>query len=169
MTRPGSRGALCLLALLLAHGREPLPAAAPDSTRPSALGKAVPRGAALRDLRGNRRAVHDYAGRAVVLVFAATDCPVSNLYLPALVELEKAYRAKGVQFLAVYPNDGEDLDQVAAHASDRDVPFPVLKDVGARLAEQLGVTRVPTVAVLDGGHVLRYRGRVDDRYGIASR
>src|SRR5262249_60115530 len=72
-------------------------------------------------------------------------------------------------FLAVYPNEAEDLDQIAAHAYDRNVPFPVLKDVGQKLADNLGVTRVPSVAVLDGKHVLRYRGRVDDRYGAASR
>src|SRR5205807_2963980 len=68
-----------------------------------------------------------------------------------------------------YPNEREDLDQVAAHAHDRDVPFPVLKDFGQRLADGLGVTRVPACVVLDGTFTLRYRGRVDDRYGAASR
>ncbi len=81
--------------------------------------------------------------KAVVLAFVGAECPVSNLYLPGLIELEKKYRGKEVQFLAVYPNDAEDLDQVAAHAYDRDVPFPVLKDVGQKLADALGVTRVP--------------------------
>src|SRR5262249_45738166 len=79
------------------------------------------------------------------------------------------YRGKGVQFLAVYPNEQEDLDQIAGHSSDRDVPFPVVKDTKGRLADFLGVKRVPAVVVLDGGHALRYRGRVDDRYGAASR
>jgi mono/diheme cytochrome c family protein len=74
-----------------------------------------------------------------------------------------------VQFLAVYPNEHEDLDQAAAHAADRDLPFPVLKDFGQRLASRLGVRRVPAAAVLDGSFVLRYRGRIDDQYGAASR
>src|SRR5262249_26966315 len=50
-----------------------------------------------------------------------------------------------------------------------DLPFPALKDVGQRLADKLGVSRTPTVVVLDGDFVLRYRGRVDDRYGTAFR
>jgi hypothetical protein len=165
-------GLALLLALLLEDGWGTLPrSAAADQTRgPSALGKAVPRGGVLRDLRGNRRALHDFKGyKALVVAFIGTDCPVANLYLPGLIEAEKTYRQKGVQFLALYPNDAEDLDQIAGHASDRDVPFPVLKDAGARVADLLGVTRVPTVAVLDGEHVLRYRGRVDDRYGASSR
>src|SRR5205823_7017491 len=63
----------------------------------------------------------------------------------------------------------EDLGQVAGHAHDRDVPFTVLKDFGQKLADRLGVTRVPTVVVLDAEFTLRYRGRLDDRYGTASR
>jgi peroxiredoxin len=130
------------------------------------LGTKVADVGTVRDLRGNRRALHSFAGhRALVLAFVGTDCPISNLYLPALVDLEKRYRTQNVQFLAVYPNESEDLDQIAAHASDRDVPFPVLKDCGQRLADAVGVNRVPSVAILDGDFVLRYRGRVDDRYG----
>src|SRR5262249_51407010 len=55
------------------------------------------------------------------------------------------------------------------HSYDRGVPFPVLKDFGQKLADALGVTRVPTVVVLDGDFTLRYRGRVDDQYGVSSR
>ncbi len=135
-----------------------------------ALGDKVPGSNSLRDLRGNRRALHDFKGhRAVVLAFLGTECPVSNLYVPGLLALEKKYRPQKVQFIAVYPNAREDLDRVAAHSYDRDVPFPVLKDVGQRLAAALGVRRVPTVAVLDADFAVRYRGRVDDHYGVASR
>jgi peroxiredoxin len=134
------------------------------------IGKPLPRGGALRDVRGNRRAVHDFKGyKALVLAFVGADCPIANLHLPGLVELEKGLRQKGVQFLAVYPNEAEDLEQIAGHAYDRDVAFPVLKDTGARLADLLGATRVPSVVVLDESFVVRYRGRVDDRYGVAAR
>jgi peroxiredoxin len=147
-----------------------LPTRAEEGIKPIALGEKVPNKTALRDLRGNRRSLHDFKGRAaVVLAFLGTDCPVSNLYLPGLVELEKKYRPKKVQLLAIYPNEGEDLDRIAAHALDRDVPFLVLADSGQQLADRLGVTRVPSVVVLDGDLVLRYRGRIDDRYGAASR
>ena len=142
-------------------------AQAEEPTRAAALGDKLAGSSSLRDLRGNRRSLHGFTGhKAIVLVFLGTDCPISNLYLPGLLDLEKRYRPKQVQFLAVYPNEHEDLDQVAAHASDRDVPFPVLKDFGQRLAAQAGVTRLPAVVVLDGDFVLRYRGRIDDRYGV---
>src|SRR5262249_50558320 len=48
-------------------------------------------------------------------------------------------------------------------------PTPVLKDVGQKLADQLGISRVPAVAVLDGEFALRYRGRIDDQYQVGQR
>ncbi len=135
-----------------------------------AVGAKAPDKSSLRDLHGSHRSLYGFKdNRALVLVFLGTDCPISNLYLPGLLEMEKKYRSKGVQFLAVYANEHEDLDQVAIHSHDRDVPFPVLKDFGQRLAGTLGVRRVPAVAVLDKDFVLRYRGRIDDRYGVGFR
>jgi peroxiredoxin len=160
------------LGLFLALGTvwAALPARAEEPLKAAAVGDRVPNSSSLRDLHGNRRPLHNFAGhKAVVLAFLGADCPVSNLYAPRLVELEQQYRAKGVQFLAIYANENEDLDQIAGHAHDRDIPFPVLKDFGARLATLTGVTRVPAVVVLDGEFNLRYRGRIDDRYGVASR
>jgi hypothetical protein len=172
MIRRGSSGKLLFAALFFSLAwLVALPTArAEEKAAPLAIGKAVPRGAVLRDLRGNRRSLHDFTGyRAIVLAFVGADCPISNLYLPDLIALEKTVRGKGVLFLAVYANEQEDLDRIAGHSHDRDVPFLVLKDVRQKLADSLGVTRVPTVAVLDGEHVLRYRGRVNDQYGVASR
>ncbi|MCI0683002.1 MAG: redoxin family protein [Gemmataceae bacterium] len=135
-----------------------------------AFGVRAPDTRSLRDLRGNQRALHDLQGaRAIAIAFVGVECPVSNLYLPGLVELEKKYRKQGVQFLAVYPNPQEDVDLIAGHAYDRNVPFLVLRDLGHEFADALGVSRVPTVVVLDGDHKLRYRGRVDDQYGVSGR
>jgi thiol-disulfide isomerase/thioredoxin len=172
MNRIGSSGRLWLTFLLfcLAWLGSIPPARAEEKAAPIAIGKTVHRGAELRDLRGNRRSLHDLTGyRAIVLAFLGAECPVSNLYLPDLISWEKNYRGNQVLFLAIYPNEREDLDEIAGHSSDRDIPFLVLKDVRQKLADSLGVTRVPAVAVLDGKHVLRYRGRINDRYGVASR
>jgi acetyl esterase/lipase/peroxiredoxin len=167
MSRRGLLTRLLSFAFLLAIV---LPASAEDAAKPVAIGEKAPNSSSLRDLHGTHRALHDFKGhKAVVIAFIGADCPISNLYLPDLVALEKKYRAKGVQFLAVYPNEREDLDQVSGHAYDRDVPFPVMKDFGQKLADALGVTRVSTVVVLDGDFTLRYRGRIDDRYGAGSR
>jgi thiol-disulfide isomerase/thioredoxin len=155
-------GVLCLFGLAF-----PVTA---DNKKPTPTGEKVSNGHALRDVRGNRRALHDFKGnKAIVLAFVGADCPASNLYLPGLIELQQKYRKQPVQFVAVYPNPHEDIDRIAGHAYDRDVPFLVLRDVGHQLADSLGVTRIPAIVVLDGEQMLRYRGRVDDQYGAAAR
>jgi peroxiredoxin len=162
MTRRGLFSAFLSLALVL-------PVRAADEAKPAAVGDKVANSSSLRDRHGNRRPLHDFKGNAaLVLAFLGADCPISNRDLPEILALEKKYRSKKVQFLAVYANEQEDLNQVAAHAYDRDVPFPVLKDFGQKLADGLGVTRVPAVVVLDGDFVLRYRGRIDDRHGAGA-
>jgi hypothetical protein len=141
-----------------------------EKAEATALGEKVPNTHSLRDLRGNRRALHDFKGnQAIVLAFLGTECPIANVYVPRLIRMEKEYRPKKVLFLAVYPNEYEDLDQVAGHAYDRDIPFPVLKDFRQRFADAVGITRTPAVAVLDGDLTLRYRGRIDDQYGASFR
>lgn len=69
----------------------------------------------------------------------------------------------------MYPNWSEDLDQIAQHSSDRDVPFPVVKDVGAKLAQAVSVDPVPGIVLLDREWKIRYRGRIDDQYGVSYR
>lgn len=164
---------ICFLTLTLMLGLTPeMPPLRADDKPMSAIaiGDKAPNRNSLRDLRGNRRALHDFKDHhALVLVFLGADCPISNLYVPGLLDLEKKYRSKEVQFLAVYANEHEDLDQVALHSYDRDIPFPVLKDFGQRLAGVLGIERVPAVVLLDGDFILRYRGRIDDRYGAGVR
>src|SRR5207247_9808780 len=111
-----SRDVLCgILSLTLLVGS----GTARAEEKPLALGAKVPNSHSLLDLRGNRRPLHDFKDRkALVVAFVSADCPVSNLYLPELIDLEKKVRKQSVQFLAVYPNEAEDLDQIAGHACD---------------------------------------------------
>lgn len=158
---------ICALAMIASIGSA---AQAEEPLKPAAIGDKIANSGSLRDLRGGNRPLHGLGGhKAIVLAFLGADCPVSNLYVPSLIELEKRFRGKQVQFVAVYPNEPEDLDRIAQHVSDRDIPFLCVKDFGQRLAMSIGVTRVPSIAVLDGDFILRYRGRLDDRYGAATR
>lgn len=131
--------------------------------------KLVPTGF-LRDLRGNQRSLTDFKDyKAFVLLIAGTECPVANLYVPKVTRLSEKYRTQGVKFLGVYPNENDTLATIASHGFDRDIPFLLVKDFGQVLTDQLGVDRTGAVVVLDGNMVLRYRGRIDDQYSVASR
>ena len=156
---------LVATAVLVSAGTPDVPNKAADEA--IAVGQKVPFVRSLRDLRGNRRSLRNYyRDQVLVLAFLGTDCPLANRYVPQLKRLFAHYHPRGVLFVGVYPHAYEDLDMIAAHAADRDIPFPVLKDVGQRLARRLGIERTPTVAVLDQAGILRYRGIIDDQYGV---
>jgi hypothetical protein len=74
-----------------------------------------------------------------------------------------------VKFLAINSNDQDALPAVVAHARERKVPFPVLKDRDHQAADALGARRTPEAFLLDSDHIIRYRGRIDDQYGYTYR
>ncbi|MFM7974153.1 MAG: redoxin family protein [Pirellula sp.] len=104
--------------------------------------------------------------QATVVVFLGTECPLAKQYTPRIVELAKKYTAKGVRFVAVDPNIQDSLQEMAAHARRFELEIPFLKDPDQSLADLLGVTRTPEVCVVDSRNTIRYRGRIDDQYGI---
>ncbi len=124
----------------------------------------------LEDVSGKKVSLYGFRGKqAVVVAFMGTDCPVGNLYVPRLIELNKEYKDRGVVFLAINSNAHETLEQVAAHAKEREIDFPVLKDSENRVADQLLAERTCEVLVIDGRAMLRYRGAIDDQYGQGTR
>jgi peroxiredoxin len=124
----------------------------------------------LEDAAGKSVALYSFRGsRAVVLIFMGTDCPVGELYVPRLVELNHAYKDKGVVFLGVNSNEGDTAEKVAEHARAVGIDFAVLKDPGNRVADELLAERTCEAIVIDGQARLRYRGAIDDQYGQGTR
>jgi thiol-disulfide isomerase/thioredoxin len=108
--------------------------------------------------------------KAVVLFFTATDCPISNRYIPEMQRLESKYAAQHVVFWYVYPNIGETEADVRQHERDFGVEQHLLLDPHHWLVDLTHARVTPEVAVLDADQsnaaTLRvlYRGRIDDRY-----
>ncbi len=104
--------------------------------------------------------------KAVVLVFLGTECVLNNQFLPVLIELHKEYSPKGVAFVGINSNSQDSRERVAAHARQNAIPFPVVKDVGNKVADQLGARRTPEAFIVDSSGTIRYQGRIDDQFGI---
>lgn len=103
-------------------------------------------------------------GRATVLVFTTTDCPISNRYAPEIKRLAAAYASRGIRFWVVYPVPGDTPAKITAHAGQFGLDLPVARDTRAALVKATGATVTPEVAVIDRAGGIAYRGRVDDRY-----
>ncbi len=142
-----------------------LPATAPlaaDSDPSAFLGKEAP----LFELPDAEGKIHDLAdyrgGQGTVIIWLSTKCPVSNDYNGRMAALARKYRAKGFAFLGIDSNRTEKIEEIAAHASENGLDFPVLKDERNVVADAYGASVTPEVYVLDAEGVLRYHGRIDD-------
>jgi len=119
----------------------------------------------LKDLGGKDWSLAGQAGeKGIVLAFVSAECPMSNDYLPVLVDLAKKYADKGIAFAAINANPDEDPKQIAAHAKDYRLNFPLLLDDKQIGLQALQAEVNPEVFLLDSGLVVRYRGRIDDNY-----
>jgi hypothetical protein len=118
-----------------------------------------------KDIRYLARSLRDFGEKkAYVLVFVDRGCPLAAKYLPVLQKLERDYRDKGVQFVAVNSGPNDTIAEMAAQAVEQGIEFPFVKDIDCKVADALGVTRTPECAVLDAKRTLRYRGRIDDQH-----
>ena len=104
--------------------------------------------------------------KLVVVAFLGTECPLAKLYGPRLVELRSQFDGKGVAFVGINANTQDSMTEISAYVDRHKITFPMLKDVGNRVADQFAAERTPEVFVLDEHRIVRYRGRIDDQYLI---
>jgi thiol-disulfide isomerase/thioredoxin len=119
---------------------------------------------AIRDTNGAVHTPSEWRGHpAIVLFFAAPECPLSNGYVPEMNRIQEAYVKRGVLTFAVQADIGMSPDTAASYARDYYYEFPMLLDVEQRLVRLAGATVTPQAAVLSGEGKLLYLGRVDNR------
>jgi hypothetical protein len=73
-----------------------------------------------------------------------------------------------VQIVGINSNQQDTLQELAVYANKFEIKFPLLKDPGAKVAEQFGATRTPEAFVLDERRIVRYRGRIDNQYDVGA-
>ncbi len=143
------------MALLLLLAVPPCSAAAVD------IGAKV-ENFSLPDAMGNKYSLSQYSGRVIVLSFWAFKCPVSLSYDDRLGDLLNKYANSRVVVIAVDSNANESPDEIRANLANLKLPFPVLLDSDGSLADRLNATMAPTICVIDGNGMLRYRGSLDN-------
>ena len=105
--------------------------------------------------------------RAVVLIFVATDCPISKRYIPEITRLEQEFGKQGVAFWWVYPNPGDTAAEVRKHELAFSIRSSTIIDSHQDLVRMahVGVTPEAALFAVDRGALREvYHGRIDDRY-----
>jgi peroxiredoxin len=117
----------------------------------------------LKDYNGKSYTLSDYKdAKAIVIMFIATRCPISNAYNPRMVKLYDDYVSKNVVFLGINSNKQEDADEVKEHAEENKFKFVVLKDPKNVIADKYDAEVTPEIYVVNSKLELLYHGRIDD-------
>lgn len=133
-----------------------------DLPEPTAIGATIAE-FSLPDADGAARSLGSLKGKnGTVLIFVAVQCPVSNAYNERMEKLAQDYKARGINVIGINSNVAEPAAAVKAHAATNHLTFPVLKDPGNKIADQLGATVTPEAYFLDANNKLVYRGRIDN-------
>ena len=129
------------------------------------IGDAAPNFQEIIGVDGNRHSLADYKdAKLVVVVFTCNHCPVATAYQERLIALQKDYKDKGVQVIAICVNKGaaDDLDAMKKRAESAGFNFPYLYDASQKMGHDYGALVTPHVFLLDKDRKVSYIGAVDD-------
>ncbi len=149
----------------------------PEGFHELALGDAAP-DFALPGIDEKTHTLKDYAGaRLLMVAFISNHCPSSQAIEARLKKFTAAYEGKGVQVVAINPNDpaalrpdelgyskyNDSFPEMKRHAAEQGFNFPYLYDGETqKTALAYGCLATPHVFLFDQERKLRYKGRFDD-------
>lgn len=117
----------------------------------------------LPDYNGNQHSLSDYVdSEAIVIVFVATECPVSNDYNSRMEAIYSEYSEKGVAFIGINSNKAESVERIKEHAEENGLTFTILKDKNNVVADEMDASVTPEVYVINSEFEILYHGRIDN-------
>jgi len=101
------------------------------------------------------------AAKATVYVFMSARCPCSNGHEESLKQLHAEFSKSGFEFVGIHSNQNETSEETRKHFLNSKLPFPILEDPEAKLADAFRALKTPHVYVRRGEESL-FEGGVDD-------
>jgi peroxiredoxin len=100
-------------------------------------------------------------------MFSCNGCPTVKAEEERMIAIQEAFARQGVQLVAINSNNAylspaDTFLEMLRRAQEKRFNFPYLKDEDGSVADAFGAISTPHIFVLDGGRILRYKGRMDD-------
>ena len=117
----------------------------------------------LKDYNGKEHSLSDYKdSKSIVIIFVATECPISNAYNSRMEKIFKEYSQKGIAFLGINSNKAESVNRIKEHAEENVLTFTILKDEKNIIADKFEASFTPEAYVLNSDFEILYHGRIDN-------
>ena len=133
------------------------------------VGDAAPDWSGIIGIDDAKHGLADYKdAKLLVLVFTCNHCPVAVAYEDRLIAVQKDYKDKGVQLVAVNVNNlpADKLDKMRERAKAKGFNFPYLYDETQKIGHDYGAKVTPHVFVLCPKRKVAYIGSVDDKQNV---
>jgi peroxiredoxin len=125
------------------------------------IGDKAPTWQKLQGVDGKEHGLGDLKdAKLVVVVFTCNECPVAQAYEERFNHFVADYKDKGVEFVAINPNDS--LDVMKQRAETEGLKFPYLRDDTQETSRSFGATVTPHVFILDKDREIAYMGAFDN-------
>jgi peroxiredoxin len=102
----------------------------------------------LKDVDGKAVKLSDFKGKVVILDFWATWCPPCRKEIPGFVELQEAYKDKGLVVIGV-SLDEEGAAVVKPFMTEYKVNYPMVIGDGKTVEAYGGISGIPTTFIID--------------------
>ena len=119
---------------------------------------------------GETRSLDSFSdAQLLVVVFTCNHCPYAIASEDRLIELQRDYADRGVQIVAINPNDAvnypdDSFDKMKERAAAKGFNFPYLRDESQDVARAYDAACTPDIFVFDRDRKLLYNGRIDDNW-----
>jgi peroxiredoxin len=149
----------------------------PDEHKTLAIGSQAP-DFNLEGIDGKMYSLSSFKNaKILVIVFTCDHCPTAQAYEDRIIQLSKDYKLRGVDVVAIMPNDpksvqlselgytdmGDTFDEMKIRAQQKHFNFPYLFDGDHEAAANAyGPVATPHIFIFDKERKLRYQGRIDD-------
>src|SRR5262249_48864082 len=100
--------------------------------------------------------------KGLVVVFLSAVCPCSNSHVDELRALQKEFGE--FNFIGVHSNVDEAKDPTIHYFQKANLPFPVIQDTGAKLADEFHALKTPHAFVIRQDGSVVYQGGVSDSH-----
>ncbi|MEI9909077.1 MAG: redoxin family protein [Bacteroidota bacterium] len=115
--------------------------------------------------------------KILLIVFTCNHCPTAQAYEDRIIQLTNDYKTKGVQVIAISPNDplavrldelgysdmGDSFEEMKVRSKQKKYNFPYLYDGKTQSVSKVyGPVATPHVFIFDKERKLRYQGRIDN-------
>lgn len=117
-------------------------------------------GQTLPDLKSFKLKDTTTPAKGYVVTFMSAVCPCSDSHMQEIKDL--AHTFKDHQFLVVHSNGAESLEVATPYFTSKQIPFPVLSDPDARIANVFKALKTPHTFILNQDGEILYKGGVSN-------